>query len=640
MDKHLERQLAESQALAHIGSWDWDVVTNELTWTDEHYRIWGLDPKTKIDLAMAMGAIHPADREQVQRIVDQSLQDGKPYRTEFRVCRPDGSERLVEARAQLEIDASGRPIRSYGTAQDVTERTRIAVAFERVEQRYREAVENAVEGVFRTTHDGRFMMANVALARMLGFETPQQLMSERIDVARQQYVSPEERARFVRLLQAQGIVRGFEYAAYRRDGSRIWLRVHARLVRTSDGTVFYEGTVQDVTNQHVTKQLLDLRAREQAAVARLGEAAISDRSLDSLFDCATSLIVETLDIEFSHILELRSSGDFVIRNGAGWPDHWMGSIVPGGARSQAGLALASERPIIMDDWGPELRQHLSPHLRAHGVVNGMSVIIGARASPYGVLGAHTASPRHFTIDDVNFLQGISSILAAAIVRLRGDQVREHLIARAISAHEEERTRIARELHDETGQALSAILVGLRNIHDAPDLEQTRVLSERLRDLTAVAIRDVGRIARGLRPTTLDDLGLVPALRRYADELAAARQIDISITHRGSVPRFRSEIETTLYRIIQEALTNVARHAHARRADVTIERVDGRVRATINDDGRGFDVTRVLHHGGTDSPLGLVGMQERASLLGGKVAVTSRPSGGVQIVVDLPVEAHV
>lgn len=118
----LTRQLAESQALAHIGSWEWDVLTDALTWTDEHYRIWGVAPGTPVDMATLMNGIHPDDRTRVQQIINRSLQDGKAYHMEFRVVRADGTERIVEARGTVERNAAGVPLRNYGTAQDVTER--------------------------------------------------------------------------------------------------------------------------------------------------------------------------------------------------------------------------------------------------------------------------------------------------------------------------------------------------------------------------------------------------------------------------------------------------------------------------------------------------------------------------------------
>jgi PAS domain S-box-containing protein len=500
---------------------------------------------------------------------------------------------------------------------------------------YRTLIEHAVEGVFRTTPDGRFLMANRALARMLGYDTPEQLIAERVDLVHRHYVRPEERARFRRVLEAQGVVQGFEYEAYRRDGTTIWLRDHARVVYEPDGTLYYEGTVEDITNRRRAEQLLDLRARQQAAVARLGETALSRPDLDALLDCAMSLVTDTLAVEFGQVLEALPDGNLLLRAGIGWAGDLIGSTIPGGQRSQAGRTIASQQPIVIDDWRRDDASSTPEHFRKHGVVSGVTVIIGPVARPYGVLGAHTRVARTFSIDDVNFLQGIASILAAAIVRRRGDEVRGHLLARALSAHEEERTRIARELHDETGQALSAVLLGLKSLEHADTVDQARAQAHRLRDLTAQTVRDVGRIARGLRPSTLDDLGLFPALQRYGEELGASHDLEVRISSDGPA-RFPADVETTLYRIVQEALTNVARHARARAANVTIRSTNGSVQVTVRDDGAGFDVDSELEGAASRRGLGLIGMRERASLLGGSLVISSRRGEGTCIAVELPV----
>src|SRR5438045_2092688 len=120
---HLARQLAEAQALAHIGSWEWDLVTGRVTWSDEHYRIYGLEPGTALDFDTASRCVHSADRPRIQQQIRQSLQDGMPYLCEFRVVRQDGSERVVEARGRMERASSGRPLRKVGTSQDVRARS-------------------------------------------------------------------------------------------------------------------------------------------------------------------------------------------------------------------------------------------------------------------------------------------------------------------------------------------------------------------------------------------------------------------------------------------------------------------------------------------------------------------------------------
>ncbi|HXM37546.1 MAG TPA: PAS domain-containing protein [Gemmatimonadales bacterium] len=634
--RRIQQQLAEAQALAHVGSWDWDVVTDRITWSDEHYRIFGLTPRAPIDVRSVMQCIHPDDRALVERLIARSFADGRRFNCEFRVQFPDGSERIVEARAELELDHAGRLIRNHGTVQDVSERRQAETALHEAEAKYRALVEHAVEGVFRTTPAGRFLMANEALARMLGYETAEQLIADRTDLDRQHYVRPEERVRFRRLLEAEGIVRGFEYEAYRRDGTIVWLRDHVRAVRDASGaTLCYEGTTEDVTSRRHAGQLLDLRVRQQAAVARFGEAAAAGGDLNALLECAAGLVAETLRVEFAQVLELRPDRTLLLRAGTGWQPDFGPVVFAAGHGSQAGFTLLSARPVVVEDARTETRFKAPRHLSDHGVISGITVLIGVPERPFGVLGAQSTAARAFTSDDVNFLQAVASLLAAAIGRQRAEDVREHLLARAISAQEEERQRVARELHDETGQALTAILVGLRNVEAAASGTAAQQIEE-LRCLVAATLRDVGRIARGLRPSALDDLGLIPALQRYGEELGAARALAVEISGDAG-ERFPRAVETTLYRIIQEALTNVASHAQARRAHVAIRRHAGGVQALVRDDGSGFDVDASLQGTARRQPLGVIGMQERASLLGGTVVIDSRLGAGTTVTVTLPVQ---
>src|SRR2546423_13128117 len=155
-----QHSLAEAQALAQIGSWEWDLLTGQVTWSDEHYRIFGFDLGTPIAIETAIRCVHPDDRLRIQSTIQRSIADRHPYVCELRIVRPDGVERVVEARGRVECDGTGHPIRKVGTTQDVTERTAAAVALWRVETQHRDFIENAVEGVVRSTPEGRFLMAN------------------------------------------------------------------------------------------------------------------------------------------------------------------------------------------------------------------------------------------------------------------------------------------------------------------------------------------------------------------------------------------------------------------------------------------------------------------------------------------------
>ncbi len=221
-------------------------------------------------------------------------------------------------------------------------------------------------------------------------------------------------------------------------------------------------------------------------------------------------------------------------------------------------------------------------------------------------------------------------------RKKAEEIRSRLLEQVISAQEEERGRIARELHDETGQSLTALLVGLKTVAAAHSLEEAKGWAESLRTVASMALHEVGRLAWGLRPSVLDDLGLLATVERYATEYADSYAITVDLKTKGfGGSRLPFYIETTLYRIMQEALTNIVKHAAARRVCIIVEQQDDAVQMIVQDDGRGFDVDATLRTPGTSKGLGLHGMQERAVLLNGSLNIQSSPGRGTTIAVGIP-----
>jgi PAS domain S-box-containing protein len=207
-----------------------------------------------------------------------------------------------------------------------------------------------------------------------------------------------------------------------------------------------------------------------------------------------------------------------------------------------------------------------------------------------------------------------------------------LMERTLSAQEEERRRIARELHDEAGQLLTALLVGLRTLEDARKLADAKVQGQRLREITAQAIDEVGRLARGLHPTVLDDHGLGVALSRYAAEYTKTHKIAVDLTLNGlDSSALPSRVQIALYRILQEALTNVARHSGARAVSIRFARMPNEIEVAVIDDGCGFDAKAVAV---SSHRLGIQSMRERAAMLGGTVSFISQRKG-TKILVQVP-----
>jgi PAS domain S-box-containing protein len=211
-----------------------------------------------------------------------------------------------------------------------------------------------------------------------------------------------------------------------------------------------------------------------------------------------------------------------------------------------------------------------------------------------------------------------------------------LLKEVLTAQEAERGRIARELHDDTAQTMTSLLVGLRAVEESKDLETALGAASTLRGLVAAALLGVQRMARGLRPSVLDDLGLEEALERLALDVSRANGFLVDLHSTGPrLPRLPEGLEIALYRMAQEALTNATKHASPRAVSILVHRTATEVRLVVEDDGKGFDDSEIL----SESQLGLVGMRERAHLVGGSMTLESSPGHGTTICIRVPLAAQ-
>lgn len=219
-----------------------------------------------------------------------------------------------------------------------------------------------------------------------------------------------------------------------------------------------------------------------------------------------------------------------------------------------------------------------------------------------------------------------------------ETLRRQLLERVITVQEEERKRIARELHDQTGQPLTFLIMTLKVLEEARSLTEVRARIEDLRDTVLQILKQVHDLAFELRPSVLDDLGLLAALRHYLRGYKYRFRLPIDLQVVGfDGHRLSPDMETALFRIVQEALTNVARHAQASNVSVVLENRATSVMLIVEDNGRGFDVTRAMGLPPHEENLGLYGMRERASLLGGSLTIESTPGTGTTVFVEMPLE---
>jgi two-component system, NarL family, sensor histidine kinase DevS len=309
-------------------------------------------------------------------------------------------------------------------------------------------------------------------------------------------------------------------------------------------------------------------------------------------------------------------------------DEYVGLELPRRSKTMRILERRRSERVdsVLDD--PEVDQESARRLEMN---TALYVPILVRGEAIGVIGAHDklgADPR-FSHEDLRLAETFAARAAIAIDL--SQRVAREALHRVVGAQELERRRLARELHDETGQALTSILLALRSIEEAPTNEAMRSAVSEVRDLVRSTLQDVRQLAVELRPKALDDFGLVAALERLTETFA--EQTGISVEFEPALPegRLPAEAETALYRIVQESLTNVVKHARASKVSVVLTRKDDFVSVIVEDDGVGFEPGRAR-----DGGLGLVGIRERVGLLGGRLRVESRPGAGTTFVAEVPV----
>jgi PAS domain S-box-containing protein len=407
-------------------------------------------------------------------------------------------------------------------------------------------------------------------------------------------------------------------------GEYLWIEDRIAPILDAGGTLTgLVGAARDVSERKRAEETLEARARQQAAVAHLGQRALAGIAIEALMSETVTLVAGTLGVEYSVVLELQPGGrELVVRAMAGF-EGLADRVVASEGGSPAGRALVSPGAVVIRDLRNETRFGVPPLLRRLGVVSGMTVAIEGEERPFGVLGAHSTRQRDFTPDDVHFLESMAHVLASAVLRKRHEVVRAQLLDRVISAQEDERRHLARELHDEVGQLLTGLKLRLETCDSGACAGGVAAVND--------IIARVRELSMSLRPAMLDDLGLVPALLWLFERFSAQTQVRVAFQQAGSSRRFPRQAETAVFRIVQEALTNAARHAGVRELEVRLWADAERLGARIEDGGRGFDVAAAL----AGPTAGLGGMRERAEILGGQLRIESAAGSGTRVSVELP-----
>lgn len=613
--------------------------------------------------------VHPEDRPGFVQTVLSLTPAKDTYRTRYRVLTGHGAVVVLEESARGEFDADGTLIQLYGMTADVTDVVRverllqesrdslsreveertaqlrevIASLKAEIEERQRaraqvelqtQALRAAANGIIITDQAGRIEWANPAFTAMTGY-TDAEVLGQKPNLLRSGAQDDEVYRELWETILAGNVWRG-EIVNRRKDGT---LYVEEQTITpvygAGDNLAHFIAIKQDVTARKTAEQELQRRHQELATLNLIGSALNHSLALSDVLATCRALLAAKLD----------GAGGAVYLY-----DHGTGSLH---LEAAWGAAAKGEQPVSLrvednaaQSTSPFCRC-LSEVLASHeiqSIDDRLCIPLLAQGRLQGVLDLLHPFDEGRAPLDLSFYKALGRELGAAIQNAvlfeevgAGRQRLQNLSRRLVEIQEAERRHIARELHDEAGQVLMGLKLGLGQLErfaDRPEFVVAQV--QELRRMATGVLETLHALAMDLRPASLEHVGLVEAIHQYAETVSEKHGIDVDFEAVGLTERLAANIENALYRIVQEAVANVVNHARASRVDLLLEQRRERLILMIEDDGIGFEYAEATS--GKNGRLGLVGIRERAEMLGGSLVIESEQGAGTTILVEVPYDA--
>lgn len=430
-----------------------------------------------------------------------------------------------------------------------------------------------------------------------------------------------------------------------RNGSQQYVEIVASPMCDSNGKITRViELIRDVTEEKEIKESL-LRRNQQLSIINSIMGTISHTlDLEGIITNALDEVLRltSIDVGAVFLLEENQPGLRLMASRGLSDDAAKLASEMGMLDSSCGGVLDRRQVIVVPNLDRKRGRRVRS-LQRENVKTLVHIPLISKGNPLGSMCVGLCTPMEFKDEDKDLLTAIGSQIAVAIenARLYAEiQQKEHisreLFKKSITAQEEERKRIARELHDDTSQALTTLLFAAEEGLEIHDRNQLRERLTRMRDLAQSTINSVHKIIFDLRPSMLDHLGLMPALRWFANARLEEKGIRVTFKEVNEPRRLPPELETALFRVFQEAITNIARHAGARNVNILFEYRDDLTMVSIEDDGIGFDLYDLTLDPDSLRGLGLIGMQERLELLGGDLEIKAVPGQGTRIILQVPI----
>jgi len=404
---------------------------------------------------------------------------------------------------------------------------------------------------------------------------------------------------------------------------------------------------RDVTAERELETAILTRHHQLLALSRISSAVSGLWHLDKILNVALDTVLEIIHGTIGGILLLdKRTQELHYEVQRGLSAKYAEDVRLKIGQGIAGTVADSGKPILLEDISKDRRTAHLDLVSAEGLKGFVSVPLRAKNEVVGVMNVASHLPGQFAKEDMYLLDSIGHQLGTAIEQAklyeRLSNARERyqsLLQHALTAQEEERKRIARELHDGTSQMLTGLALNLQAAMDVAEMSgiKNALMEERLKKAHSLAVQtsiEVTKLINDLRPTLLDSLGLAPAIQRYVETWLQPKGINATLKTRGH-ERLPPEVEVALFRITQEAINNIMKHSAAKNVAIDLQCDGEKCVLRIEDDGKGFDVEEITKVEKTGRGVGLFGMKERVTLVGGACTVQSEPGKGTTIISKVP-----
>jgi signal transduction histidine kinase len=384
----------------------------------------------------------------------------------------------------------------------------------------------------------------------------------------------------------------------------------------------------------------------QAAVSQLGLQALKGMPLNVLMNEAVQLTARLLDVPYCQVLEHPLERDvLILRASIGWSEKEIGRTVMNlDNHSQAGYTLLQNESVVVKNLEQETRFRDLNLFQNYHLVSGMSVVIQGTKSPFGVMGVHTKHERVFAPDELNFLESIANILAAAVERTKAEramkdyQLQLRTLASQLSmAEQHERLKIATQLHDSVTQNLAMSKMKLSAIQQLPLPDYIANEISALRTLLEKTIRSIRSLSFDLSPPILHDLGLEAALEWLAEKMEQEHSIRVQLEDDANEKPLDENLRNLLFVMVRELLINVAKHANTTDAKISVWREGNLIQIEVQDKGCGFEPSTNVLEANSSSGFGLFSIRERLRHFGGRLAIQSAVGSGTRVRLTAPLK---